>query len=111
MSTSNASPKKCRTKKVKAVPPPIEKTAEEIEAEDRAKVKRKLATLRPTPTPKQVYTTKQKKWAFDMLTQPSQSKLNKPYDYKRCLDKQVDAIGEAKARSARGKRDVAQLGA
>jgi hypothetical protein len=61
MSTSNVSPKKCRTKKVKAVPPPpVEKTAEEIEAEDRAKVKRKLAALRPTPTPKQVYTPKQK---------------------------------------------------
>jgi hypothetical protein len=34
MSTSNASPKKCRAKKVKAVPPPpVEKTAKEIEAE------------------------------------------------------------------------------
>jgi hypothetical protein len=52
MSTSNASPKKRRTKKAKAVPPPVEKTAEEIEAEDRAKVKRKLAALRLTPTPK-----------------------------------------------------------
>jgi hypothetical protein len=58
MFTSNASPKKCRTKKAKAVPPPVEKTSEEIEAEDRAKVKRKLAALCPTPTPKQVYTTK-----------------------------------------------------
>jgi hypothetical protein len=113
MSSSNASPKKCKAKKVKAVPPPVEKTAEEIEAEDRAKFKRKLAALRPTPTPKQVYTTKQKKWAIDMLTQPSQYDINKPNDYKRCLDKQVDAIEEAKARStsARGKRDVAQLGA
>jgi hypothetical protein len=71
MSTSNASPKKHRTKKAKAVLPHVEKTAEEIEAEDRAKVKRKLAALRPTHTPKQVYTTKQKKWAIDMLTQPS----------------------------------------
>jgi hypothetical protein len=45
MSTSNVSPKKW-AKKAKAVPPPpIEKTAEEIEAEDRAKVKRKLAAL------------------------------------------------------------------
>jgi hypothetical protein len=35
--------------------------------------------------------------------------LNKQDDYKRCLDKQVDAIEEAKARSARGKRDVAPL--
>jgi hypothetical protein len=52
MSTSNVSPKKL-AKKVKAVPPPpVEKTAEEIEAEDRAKVKRKLAALHPTPTPK-----------------------------------------------------------
>jgi hypothetical protein len=58
MSSSNASPKKCRAKKAKAVSPPTEKTAEEIEAEDRAKVKSKLAALRPTPTPKQVYTTK-----------------------------------------------------
>jgi hypothetical protein len=113
MSSSNASPKKRRTKKTKVVPPPIEKTAEEIEAEDRAKVKSKLAALRPTPTPKQVYTTKQKKWAIDMLTQPSQYELNKPDDYKRYLDKQVDAIKEAKKISvtARGKRDIAQLGA
>jgi hypothetical protein len=113
MSTSNASPKKW-AKKVKAVPPPpVEKTAEEIEAEDRAKVKRKLAALRPTPTPKQVYTQKQKEWAFDMLTQPLQYELNKPDDYKRCLDKQVDAKEEANKTSAtaRGKRDVAQLGA
>jgi hypothetical protein len=87
ISTSNVSPKK-RAKKVKAVPPPpVEKTAEEIEVEDRAKVKRKLTALRPTPTPKQVYTLKQKEWAFDMLTQPSQYELNKPDDYKRCLDK------------------------
>jgi hypothetical protein len=71
MSISNVSPKK-RANKVKAVPPPpVEKTAEEIEAEDRAKVKRKLAALRPTPTPKQVYTLEQKEWAFDMLTKPS----------------------------------------
>jgi hypothetical protein len=100
-------------KKAKAVPPPIEKTAEEIEAKDRAKVKRNLAALRPTPTPKQVYTQKQKEWAFDMLTQPSQYELNKPDDYKRCLDRQVDAKEEAKKTSAtaRGKRDVAQLGA
>jgi hypothetical protein len=113
MSTSNASPKKRRAKKVKAVPPPpVEKTVEEIEVEDRAKVKRQLAALRPTPTPKQVYTMKQKKWAIDMLTQPSQYELNKPDDYKRCLDKQVQAIQEAKNTSAtaRGKRDVAQLG-
>jgi hypothetical protein len=48
-----------------------------------------------------------------MLTQPSQYELNKPDDYKRYLDKQVDAIEEAKTRSAsaRGKRDIAQLGA
>lgn len=113
MSTSNVSPKK-RAKIAKAVPPPpIEKTAEEIEAEDRAKVKRKLAALRPTPTPKQVYTLEQKEWAFDMLTQPSQYELRKPDDYKRCLDKQVDAKKEANKTSAtaRGKRDVAQLGA
>jgi hypothetical protein len=88
-------------------------TAEEIEAEDRAKVKRKLAALRPTPTPKQVYTKEQKEWAFDMLTQPSQYELHKPDDYKRCLDKQVDAKKEANkiSATARGKRDVAQLGA
>jgi hypothetical protein len=60
MSSNNASPKKRRAKKAKAVPPPVEKTVEEIEAEDRAKVKSKLAALRPTPTPKRVYTTKQK---------------------------------------------------
>jgi hypothetical protein len=48
-----------------------------------------------------------------MLTQPSQYKLNKPDDYKRCLDKQVDAKEEANKTSTtvRGKRDVAQLGA
>jgi hypothetical protein len=111
MSSSNASPKKRRAKKVKAVPPPVEKTAEEIEVDDRAKVKIKLAALRPTPTPKQVYTTKQKEWAIYMLTHPSQYDLNKPDDYTRCLDKQVEAIEEAKTRSAsaRGKRDVAQL--
>jgi hypothetical protein len=113
MSSSNASLKKHRAKKAKEVPPPVEKTAEEIEAEDKAKMKSKLAALRLTPTPKQVYTTKQKEWAIDMLTQPSQYELNKPDDYKRCLDKHVDAIEEAKKTSAtvRGKRDVAQLGA
>jgi hypothetical protein len=48
-----------------------------------------------------------------MLTQPLQYELRKPYDYKRCLDKQVDAKKEANKTSAtaRGKRDVAQLGA
>jgi hypothetical protein len=113
MFTSNVSPKK-RAKKVKAVlPPSVEKTAEEIEAEDRAKVKRKLAVLRSTPTPKQVYTLKQKDWAFDMLTQPSQYELRKPDDYKHCLDKQVDAkkVANKISATARGKRDVAQLGA
>jgi hypothetical protein len=91
MSTGNVSPKN-RAKKVKAVLlPPVEKTTEEIEAEDRAKVKRKLAALRPTPTPEQVYTLEHKEWAFDMLTQPSQYEKRKPDDYKRCLDKQVDA--------------------
>jgi hypothetical protein len=58
MYSSNASPKKRRVKKAKEVPPLVEKTAEEIEAEDRAKVKRKLTALRPTPTSKQVYTPK-----------------------------------------------------
>jgi hypothetical protein len=33
MSSSNASPKKHRSKKAKVVPPPVEKTAKEIEAE------------------------------------------------------------------------------
>jgi hypothetical protein len=48
-----------------------------------------------------------------MLTQPSQYELNKSDDYKRCLDKQVDVKAEAKkiSATARGKRDVAQLGA
>jgi hypothetical protein len=93
-------------------PPPVEKIAKEIEAEYRAKVKRKLVALRPTSTPKQVYTKKQKKWAIDMFTQPSQYELNKPDDYKHCLDKQVEAIQEGKKTSATasGKRDVAQLG-
>jgi hypothetical protein len=46
-----------------------------------------------------------------MLTQPSQYELNKPDNYKRRLDKQVDAIEEVKKTSAtaRGKRDVSQL--
>jgi hypothetical protein len=35
-----------------------------------------------------------------MLTQPSQDELNKLDDYKCCFDKQVDAIEEAKKRSA-----------
>jgi hypothetical protein len=76
----DASPKKHRAKKVKAVPPPVEKTAEEIEVDDRAKMKRKLAALHPIPTPKQVYTTKQKECAIYMLTHPSQCDLNKPDD-------------------------------
>jgi hypothetical protein len=52
-------------------------------------------------------------WAFDMLTQPSQYELRKPDNYKRCLDKPVDAKKEANKPSAtaRAKRDVAQLGA
>jgi hypothetical protein len=52
MSSSNASLKKRRAKKVKAVPPPIKKAAEEIEAKERAKVKRNLAALTPDPYPK-----------------------------------------------------------
>jgi hypothetical protein len=58
MSTSNASSKKRRAKKVKVVLPLVEKTAEEIEAEVRSKVKRKLTALHPTPTAKQIFTTK-----------------------------------------------------
>jgi hypothetical protein len=48
-----------------------------------------------------------------MLTQPSQYELRKPDDYKSCLDKQVNAKKEAikTSATARGKRDVAQLGA
>jgi hypothetical protein len=48
-----------------------------------------------------------------MLTQPSQYELRKPDDYKRCLDKQVNAKKEAikTSATARGKRDIAQLGA
>jgi hypothetical protein len=56
MLSSTASPNKCRAKKVKVVPPPVEKTPEEIKVEERAKVKRKLTALRPTPSPKQVFT-------------------------------------------------------
>jgi hypothetical protein len=56
MLSSTASLKKHRAKKVKVVPPPVEKTPEEIEAEERAKVKRKLTALCPTPPPKQVFT-------------------------------------------------------
>jgi hypothetical protein len=89
------------------VPPPIEKAAEEIEAKERAKVKRNLAALRPTPTPKQVFTMKQKKWAIDMLTHPLQYKLNKPDDYTHCLDKQVEAASKTRSASASGKRGVA----
>jgi hypothetical protein len=64
MYSSNVSPKKRRAKKFKAVLPRVVKTPEEIEAEERAKVKRKLTALRLTPTPKQVFTVRQKKWAF-----------------------------------------------
>jgi hypothetical protein len=44
-----------------------------------------------------------------MLTHPSQYELNKLDDYTRCLDKQAEAVEEAKMRSAsaRGKIDVA----
>jgi hypothetical protein len=38
-----------------------------------------------------------------MLTQPSQYELNKPDDYKQCLDKQVDAK-EDKCNCKREKR-------
>jgi hypothetical protein len=51
MSSSTASPKKHRAKKVKVVPPLVVKTPIEIE-EDRAKVKRKITVLRPTPPPR-----------------------------------------------------------
>jgi hypothetical protein len=64
MSSSNASPKKRRAKKVKVVPPPIEKTPEEIEVEERPKVKRKPTALRPTLPPKQVFTERQKNWSI-----------------------------------------------
>jgi hypothetical protein len=110
MSSSNASPKKCRTKKVKVVSPPAEKTPEEIEAEERDKVKRKLTALRPNPPPKQVFTERQKKWAISFLNQPSQYDLNNPDDYTRYLDKQVEAASKTRSASASGKKDVAQLG-
>jgi hypothetical protein len=91
------------------VPPPVEKTPEEIEAEERAKVKRKLTALRPFPTPKQVFTARQKKWAFSFLNQPSQYEWNKKDDYTRCLDKQVEAASKTRSTSASRKRDVPQL--
>jgi hypothetical protein len=75
--------------------------------EERSKVKKKLAALRPTPTPNQVFTTKHKKWAIDMLTQPSQYDLNKPDDYTRYLDKQVEAASKTRSASSSGKRDIA----
>jgi hypothetical protein len=75
--------------------------------EERSKVKRKLTALRPTSTPNQVFTTKQKKWAIDMLTQPSQYDLNKPDDYTRYLDKQVEAASKTRSASSSGKRDIA----
>jgi hypothetical protein len=109
MLSSNASPKKRRAKKVKVVPPPVEKTPEEIEAEERAKVKRKLTALRPTPSPKQVFPERQKQWAISFLNQPSQYDLNKLDDYTCYLDKQVEAAGKTRNTSANGKRDVAQL--
>jgi hypothetical protein len=110
LSSSNTSPKKHRANKVKAVPPPVEKTPEEIEAEERAKVKRKLTALRPSPTPKQVFTARQKKWAFSFLNQPSQYEWNKKDDYTCCLDKQVEAASKTRSTSASRKRDVPQLG-
>jgi hypothetical protein len=44
-----------------------------------------------------------------MLTHPLEYELNKPDDYTRYLDKQVEVASKAKSASARGKRDVTQL--
>jgi hypothetical protein len=82
-------------------------TKEELNMEVLADVRRQFAPKQPSP--KQVFTTSQKKWATSFLTQPSQYDLNKPDDYTRYLDKQVEA-SKTRSTSASRKRDVAQLG-
>jgi hypothetical protein len=58
--------------------------------------------------PKQVYTVKQKRLSTSFINQPLQYDLNKPDDYTRCLDKQVEA-SKTRSTSASEKRDVARL--
>ena len=51
------------------------------------------------PEPKQVFTEKQKKWAKDFLTTPSQAELNMPDDYGHELRRQAKILKEEKEES------------
>jgi hypothetical protein len=62
------------------------------------------------PEPKQVFTEKQKKWAKDFLTTPSQVELNMPDDYGRELRRQAEILEEKRAESKKSGKQVAQLG-
>ena len=63
------------------------------------------------PEPKQVFTEKEKKWAKDFLTTPSQAELNMPDDYGRELRRQEKILEEKlKEESKKSGKQVAQLG-
>ena len=62
------------------------------------------------PEPKQVFTEKQKKWAKDFLTTPSQAELNMPDDYGHELRRQAKILKEEKEESKKSGKQVDQLG-
>ena len=58
---------------------------------------------------KQTFTAKENKWAIGFITEPSQYEKNKPDNYLRALSKSSSSP-KTRSSTARGKRDVAQLG-
>ena len=85
-------------------PRPYDRTDEENAAIAAAKLK---ADFAPKPVaPKEVYTDKQKDWALDFCTHPSQIEINRPDDYVRTVRKGLPSTATIKKR-----KEVAQLGA
>ena len=82
-------------------------TKEQLDAWVDADTKRQLA--RKKPEEKQTFTAKENKWAIGFITEPSQYEKNKPDNYLRALSKSSSSP-KTRSSSARGKRDVAQLG-
>ena len=61
------------------------------------------------PEPKQVFTEKQKKWAKDFLTTPSQAELNMPDDYGHELRRQAKILKEEKEESKKKVRELKKV--
>jgi hypothetical protein len=61
---------------------------------------------RKEPEPKPTYSTKDKKWAIDMLTAEAQYKISLPSDYKHEIERQSGLVKKAK----RSGKQIPQLG-